>query len=430
MSGTRVRPSDGTRVRSSSTVLAALAASLVRRSIARIATPGAHRLAAGFVLALGVGSTGAALGSSVEIEIAKDSKPPQETKQETRPAQASEPTGRGSESLPPAHTARAREALARGLAYLARRQAELRDGSFPSDGAEFRVPVPVTALAALAFMAGGSQPDRGPHGRAIAAAVDYLCSQSELTPGSEIFGYIASDGDALSRMHGHGFATLALTQAYSMSPRSPRGERLARVITAAIERIQSSQGLEGGWMYEPRRVADHENSVTVVLVAALRGAHNVGFEVERETIARAIDYVRRCQNENGSFRYGLAPKNPSTLALTAASLATLNAAGRYDTPEVERGMTHLWQELESDAAGAGHRVLYPHYERMYVAEALWHHRDPRLYERWMEREIEKLVTTQAADGSWDEPQFGACYATATNCLVLALPLGQLPFYQR
>ncbi|MBI5432294.1 MAG: terpene cyclase/mutase family protein [Planctomycetes bacterium] len=325
---------------------------------------------------------------------------------------------------------RAREALQRGLAYLAKRQGELRNGAFPFDDASEHVPVPVTALAALAYMAGGSQPDRGPHGKEVAAAIDYLCAHAELSEGSARYGFIASDGDAISKMHGHGFATLALSQAFSMSPKSPRGERLARVLAAAVQRIEETQGLEGGWYYEPVRSIQHENSVTVAVLAALRGAHNVGVKVDSGTIARAVEYVRLCQSEDGSFRYGLGPKEPSSLALTAASLATLNAAGRYGTPEVERGMTHLWQGLESAEAGAARGVKYPYYERMYVAEALWHHPDARLYQRWMENELRRLLVSQAADGSWSDREFGACYATATNCLVLALPLGQLPYFQR
>ncbi|MCE9595277.1 MAG: terpene cyclase/mutase family protein [Planctomycetes bacterium] len=342
------------------------------------------------------------------------------------PAETAPPQG---ETDAPRVDARAREALERGLRYLAARQAVVRDGGFPLDDAEQRAPVAVTALGALAFMASGSQPDRGPYGKSIAAAIDYLCAHAELTEGSPSRGFISSDGDANSRMHGHGFATLALSQAFSMSPKTARGERLGKVLPLAVLCIEKSQGLEGGWEYVPRVSIGHENSVTITLVQALRGAHNVGVKVDPNTIARAVDYVTRCQNENGSFRYGLVSKD-TTLALTAASLSTLNAIGRYGTPEVERGMTNLWQGLESVETGEAGVVRFPYYERMYVAEALWHHRDLRLFERWMERELPRLITSQAADGSWTDTQFGSCYATASNCLVLALPLGQLPIFQR
>ena len=103
--------------------------------------------------------------------------------------------------------------------------------------------------------------------------------------------------DELSRLHGHGFASLALAEAYAISPRTARGRRIEEVLRASVGLIQGSQGLEGGWFYEPRRSTDHENSVTVVLVQALRAARNSGVRVDVSVIDRAVDYIRRCQDE-------------------------------------------------------------------------------------------------------------------------------------
>jgi hypothetical protein len=63
----------------------------------------------------------------------------------------------------------------------------------------------------------------------------------------------------VSRMHGHGFATLALAEAYGMAPRN---ERLKQALTAAVGVIERSQSPEGGWYYFPHPV-NHEGSVTV-----------------------------------------------------------------------------------------------------------------------------------------------------------------------
>lgn len=41
-----------------------------------------------------------------------------------------------------------------------------------------------------------------------------------------------------------------------------------------------------------------------------------------------------------------------------------------------------------------------------------------------------MLTSQREDGSWHDDRFGDVYATATNCLVLALPEGLLPIFQR
>ncbi len=333
--------------------------------------------------------------------------------------------------FPPGLEVRAREALERGLKFLAAKQRENTDGSFPQSGAGFHAPIPIAALAALAFMASGSQPERGPYGAEIGRSIDFLLAHADLGEGSRTFGYVAYDGDQLSRMHGHGFATLALTQAYCMSPKTARGERTARVLRAAVDRIEKSQGLEGGWYYEPQVEILHENSVTICLVQALRGAFNAGVQVDSKVIARAVEYVRKCQNPDGSFRYGLDPKEKSTVGLTAASVATLDAMGQYQSQEVERAVQFLWRALEERAESKQvSDAQFPYYERLYVAEALWQHKDARLFQRWAATEVASLLAAQASDGSWSDTQFGPCYATATNCIVLALPLAQLPIFQR
>jgi prenyltransferase/squalene oxidase-like repeat protein len=338
-------------------------------------------------------------------------------------------------SRPPAESgadraARTSRAIERGLAWLAAQEALQPDGSFPPGHGERYVPVAVTALGALAYMAGGNVPDRGPQGRELSRAIDYLLARAELTPGAEHRGYISSDGDKHSRMHGHGFATLALAQAYGISPKTARGARTEEVLAAAVKLIEQSQGPEGGWYYEPQASFEHENSVTVCLVQALRGAQNAGVQVDAKVVAKAVDYVKRCQNEDGSFRYSLSDKK-SSVALTAAGIATLNSIGVYRGPEIQKATDELWRKLTQLEEEPGKRSeRFPHYERLYLAQALWQNPDPRLFERWSVLQDEQLLRTQNTDGSWDDGEYGESYATAMNCLVLAIPQGLLPIFQR
>jgi hypothetical protein len=371
----------------------------------------------------------------------------------------------------------ARKALERGLEFLSAQQAGDEEGGFllhfsgdsarapssesPRDsGADSArapgssagahgeaAPLAVTALAALAYMAGGSTPERGEHGRELGLAIDYLVAHTELDPKSERSGYIEKQGDALSRMHGHGFATLALAQAYSMSPHSARGARIERALRAAIERIVASQGVEGGWYYEPKKSLQHEGSITICMVQALRAAHNAGFKVDPTTIARAVDYVGRSQNSDGSFRYALGDPE-STIALTAAAIATLNATGTYSGPRIDEGYAWLARALAaressnsfernpfsandpSSAASREQRIYCYFYERLYLAQALWQNPDRRVFDEWVTKERVRVLTQQHPDGSWHDERFGDSYATAMNCLFLALPEGLLPIFQR
>jgi hypothetical protein len=355
----------------------------------------------------------------------------------------------------------ARKALERGLEFLASQQTPDSEGAFQlhfsgdsehssgsADAARGQAaPLAVAALGALALMAGGSTPERGTHGRELGLVIDYLVAHTELDPKSEQSGYIEKQGDSLSRMHGHGFATLALAQAYSMSPHSPRGSRIERALRAAIARIIESQGVEGGWYYEPKKSLQHEGSITICMVQALRAAHNAGLKVDSTTIARAVDYVGRSQNKDGSFRYALGDPE-STIALTAAAIATLNATGTYAGPRIDEGYAWLFRALSAresaqsfdrnplsagDPATAStreQRIYCYFYERLYLAQALWQNSDHRVFDDWSSKERARVLTLQHPDGSWHDARFGDTYATAMNCLFLALPEGLLPIFQR
>ncbi len=325
----------------------------------------------------------------------------------------------------------ARRALEEGLSFLARAQEESGDGSFPISPSttelerENYAPVGVTALGALAFMAAGNAPGRGPHGTATARAVEYLLDHADLAEESPTRGYISAQGDTVSQTHGHGYATLALAEAYGTSSGS---ERIRRALIAAVELIERSQGAEGGWFYKPLPTSLHENSVTICLVQALRAARNSGIQVDPEVIRRAEDYVRRCQKPDGTFRYKL-DDDRSSVGLTAAAIATLNATGRYDDAAIQNGIDAIWSGLALQEE-KGKEPEFPHYQRLYLAQAFWQLSDTSHFQRWYEREREQIMRRQESDGSWRGSRFGDCYATAVNCLVLSIPEGVLPIFKR
>src|SRR5690606_26517385 len=95
------------------------------------------------------------------------------------------------------------------------------DGSFSvlrSQSAK-SAPVAVTALAALSLMAAGNLPDRPLEARdrvdnVVKRAIDWLIAHNR--PDGAEAGYFYDDGDTISKMHGQGYATLALTQAVGM----------------------------------------------------------------------------------------------------------------------------------------------------------------------------------------------------------------------
>lgn len=317
------------------------------------------------------------------------------------------------------------------------RLAERRDsqGALLVSDARFPAPLAVTALGSLAWMATGNLPDRGPHASALAQSIDWLVSRTDKQTG------IAQDStDLISRMHGQGFAALALSQAYCQSPSSPRGQEIMRALESSTRCIVLAQGLEGGWWYNPEKSLRHEGSITVACLQALRGAQGAGIRVEANSVKLAIDYLERSQKPDGSFRYALGDEH-SSLALTAAALASLQAAGRYEGRTLAQGFDWVVRELarreREGIEGAlandpkdGQHVSCPYYERLYLALALWQAADRRLFEDWYPRELQRVLRTREPDGCWTDERYGTSYATAMNALFLALPESLLPIFQR
>lgn len=355
---------------------------------------------------------------------------------------------------------RAAEMAARGLAYLAENQNE--DKSFSVERGEevtARAPVAVTALSALAFMAGGSTLGRGEYQSEVRGAIEWLLDHTvEKQFGDEVGVYFTVDSDTASRMHGHGFATLAVAQAYGALHVDPvygdlaeekAREDKARIKAALsgavrlIELTQTNQGNDlaprGGWYYEPANLESDEGSITIAMIQALRAAHNAGIKVDKRVVDKAVRYVRDSQKTdngplNGGFQYSLTLSGQQRVsyALTAAAIATLNATGDYDSSVIDAGIEFMKRRdpLFNPDRGAEDQA-FPCYGRLYAAQAYYMFRDPELWNRWQPLVVDALARLQnPSTGHFGGDEYGKVYATAMSCLVLELPLQYLPIFQR
>jgi squalene cyclase len=307
-------------------------------------------------------------------------------------------------------TPAAQGSIERGLAWLARQQHD--DGSFGTGSYDGNVAV--TALGGMAFMAGGSTPDRGPYGRPVSRTLDYLLANAQ--PSGFI---VAPRSPSRGPMYGHGFATLFLAECYGMSPRAELREALAK----AVKLIVNTQNKDGGWRYFPRR-DDADISVTICQVMALRAARNAGFHVPKESIERCIEYVKRCQNADGGFRYQLEPSE-SGFGRTAAGVVALNSAGIYDSAEVRKGLAYLMRYLPPSGLVAEAYYEYAHY---YAAQAMWHAGGEH-WSRWYPAIRDELIARQRPEGFWLS---SVCvdYGTSMACIILQMPNNELPIFQR
>lgn len=310
-------------------------------------------------------------------------------------------------------TPAARQAIQKALAFLAASQQA--DGSLGSGA--YRGNVAVTALGGMAFLASGSTPDRGPYGTQLVRAIDYLLARTQDS------GFIvANESASHGPMYGHGFATMFLAECHGMSPRTELRERLGR----AVKLIINTQNKEGGWRYNPQRADAADISVSVSQVMALRAARNAGLSVPRETIDRAIDYVRRSQNADGGFMYMLSQGGESAFARSAAAVVALYSAGLYQGPEIAKGLNYL--AGFEPKPGVLRRENYYFYGHYYAAQAMWQAGGEH-WARWYPAVRDDLIGKQRRDGSW----FSAIAVevdTAMGAVILQIPNDCLPILQR
>lgn len=315
-----------------------------------------------------------------------------------------------------------------GLAYLASHQqadGHWSSGGYPSDTG-------ITGLCLMAFLAAGHQPNRGRYGLAMSEAVDWLAKCVQRGGQYVPPGFINAGQGSGQPMYGHGFATLALCEVYGMTHRKD----LKPKIEAAIRLIEDSQtddtGMRrayGGWRYQPAK-GDADISVTVVQVLALRGARNAGLRVSQATIDRAIVYMRNCSNyqTDGGFNYQIG-QQLSGPARTGAGILSLVMAGLKDSPECQGGIRYLQNHRLGYGNDWPYREHY-YYTLYYITQAMYQIGGDR-WKEWYPMVRDRLLREKSADGSWSAgSEAGPEYATAMSVLVLQVPAGLLPIYQK
>lgn len=321
----------------------------------------------------------------------------------------------------------ARLAVHRGLAFLKSRQNP--DGSWTDKiGRKVHYDyrgktgkhVGVTALACLAFLAGGSLPGYGEYGDQVEKGLHYIIGQVEGN------GFITANE---SRMYSHAFATLFLAEVYGMTGMSEVRPALKRSVSLIVQ----AQNDQGGWRYQPG-ADDADMSITVCQVMALRAAHNAGIHVPKGTIDNAIRYVRESWVPRpGAFSYQHEPgrgghrsQSRISFALTAAGLTALYGAGVYDDRMIDQGLEFMQRNLPSHREASGQ---FDYYYGVYYGTQAAFQRGGGYWDRWHRQVWRDLLYLQERNGSWTD-LVGSNYATAMACIILQIPYQYLPIFER
>jgi hypothetical protein len=319
-------------------------------------------------------------------------------------------------------TPAAQDAINTGLRYLA--DSQHADGSYGTG--QHHGNVAITAICGLAFMAGGHQPGRGPYGRNVTRALEYILSKEDPTiPGFLNNPRASSHGP----MYGHGFATLFLAEAHGMVNQPALRDRLKGALERAVQLIIRTQNSEGGWRYRPV-IHEADISVTICQIMALRAARNAGFAVPKKTADDCIKYVKACQDRSGGFRYQR-PPGPAGFARTAAGVVALYSAGLYDGTEVSKGLEYLKRFKPGTNPGGGffgdqQHYFYGHY---YAVQAMWI-AGGRYWSEWYPAIRHELLSLRRQDGTWIGHPPCPHYCTGMALIILQIPNNYLPILQR
>ncbi len=289
----------------------------------------------------------------------------------------------------------------KGLRYLASKQN--KQGAW--DDSQGNEPG-VVGLATIAFLAHGEDPNHGPYAKNIRLGIDYIIKAQSTTN-----GYI---GDS---MYNHGFATLALAEAYG----ALEHPTLAQSLKKAVELILSSQKRNSNkaWRYSPD-ATDADTTVSGCQIVALLAARNAGIPVPDEAIKGGLDYMKKCRSSDGG--YGYTSKGGSRPTLSAIGSLCQSLAKQKNTAEFAVTTKYLKSQLNYRDAN------YPYYLEYYMSQALFH-ADEKLWDEWNAKNIKLLSTTQSAEGSWPG-RMGYAFNTSGALLSLALNYRFLPIYEK
>lgn len=284
----------------------------------------------------------------------------------------------------------------------------------------------VTGVCLMALMAGGDDPDFGPYAGNIRKALHNLIINQDVET-----GHITGGGHG--SMYHHGFALLALSEAYGVvnerllwegtdiPPENRRsiGQSLELAVRCALT-AQKNNPFKA-WRYSPGST-DADTTVSGTVLMGLLGARNAGIEVPNEAVENALDYFRINTMADGNVSYQPTQSHGNGITRTAIATLVYSIAKRKNTPEYKAVAASIKRRVTQDVTD------HPFYYRYYMAQALFQS-DLETWKAWNQNIVQQLQQAQAEDGSFSSTH-GPAYGTGMSVLALALNYRLLPVYER
>jgi len=252
-----------------------------------------------------------------------------------------------------------------------------------------------TALALMCFLSSGEDPNFGKYSVNVRQAVSALLMAQNRTT-----GYIGKN------MYEHGFAMLALSEAYgavdenrlnidrSVISDPSIGQSIELAIGCAIN--GQKHNVHKAWTYGPENQKNHEGtradtSISGAVLMGLLGARNAGIKVPDQAIDQALDYFRS-MTFDGKTSYAKRMQWATPETRSAITALVFSIAKR----------TH-WKEFEMIPDFIAENIQYvdnqhPFYSRYYMAQALFQV-DVEAWKRWHKHHLIVIGDMQQEDGS-------------------------------
>jgi len=244
----------------------------------------------------------------------------------------------------------------------------------------------MTSMALLSFLGHCELQDSPKYGPTVRKAIEYITS----TPPDKPVG----GGNTGS--YSHPIRTYALCEAYTMT----KNRRLEEFAKRATIHLIKGQNETGGWAYGyGKGVTAHTDlSVTGWHVQALKAAALTGIPIEGldQAMDKAIEYVRKCQDQTGKFAYKI--KSSGKASLTGTGVLSLQMWKNAKTAEAQKGLD--W--IVANQAKEWRRVNV--YEWYYHAQACFQATGvsggAKYWRAWNKNFQQIVCGAQQADGHW------------------------------
>ncbi|MHC4663187.1 MAG: DUF6288 domain-containing protein [Planctomycetota bacterium] len=331
--------------------------------------------------------------------------------------------GKGS----PCKPEKAKKVLAKSLAYLAKEQAKA--GFWSTKMCHVNGQVVTTSLCALAMMAAGSTPAKGPYCVNVNRAVEFV--MNTITKKTPLDG--RRNGANWNQENWRlGFGGVFLAEAYA----SHKDPRIKAKLQEVVQRLEANQEASGGWAHGP----GGPNSLGYLeleimsnwAVAAIGMAKQLGCKVDSEKLKKALDYVNQCTSGMGATAYSTRANQRGTGCPGRTGGAILGfAMCRYNSPKLDKMAKYLGKTMEQIPEGHASPALHVvggGLGAIQVSKGLWDKYVTTLYPKILELAQDdgsfRHITNKEGDS---DAKLGPCYTTGAFAFMLAVDLGRLSF---